>query len=68
MITWYIEFHGPEPTNEIGTMVDATDPDDAIEKARMKVRDGWNDPLLGNDEPVYTFAAWRVVRCVRWAD
>lgn len=72
---WYVEFHGPELMDEIGTIVDATEPDDAIPKARAKVREGWHesnggegDEPLGGNEPVYTFDSWTVARCYRWVD
>lgn len=38
MSRYYVEFHGPEPIDEVGTEVEADNPDDAIPKAREQVR------------------------------
>lgn len=69
MAQWYVEFHGEEPTDEIGTVVEAETGDDAIDVAREKVageRDGENKDLLhGDDETVYDFRTKYVARTVR---
>jgi hypothetical protein len=38
MQRYYVEFHGPEPVDEIGTEVSALNPDDAIPAAREQIR------------------------------
>lgn len=75
MQKYYVEFHGPEPMDEIGTSVEARDPDEAIGLAREKVKAGWNEPnhegsdqTLGQGQPVYTFDTWTVERCVRMVE
>jgi hypothetical protein len=69
MPCWYVEFHGPEPTQEIGTTVDADNGDDAIDAAREKVADEWNgehaDMLHDDDETVFDFRTKYVARVVR---
>lgn len=61
---WYVEFHGPQPMDEIGAVGRATNADDAITDARANVVRELKDPekreLLG-DVSEYEFASWRVV-------
>ena len=62
MQRYYVEFHGPEPIDEIGTEVSALDPDDAIPAAREQIRQEilrGRTPSLG-DISLYEFATrWK---------
>jgi hypothetical protein len=61
MYRYYVEFHGPNPVDEIGTEVSALDPDDAIPAAREQIRQEilrGRCPSLG-DISLYDFSSWK---------
>jgi len=59
--TWYVELHGPGPTDEIGTIVEADNGDDAVTTARLRVKeDYWGrGEELGLDD-VNQIDSWTV--------